>query len=176
MSSITDTARSSIHLLFFRWEIEQLYPAEAILGREAVQLAQRESGLPIAPGESMAPAMHFVNAEFASSDTSATVTMTTSLNMLVDVVKEEIGLDPQRNVAAIARFVTHLRYLFVRVNQEALLTDVQPALTHLDVPADIADLAERVRAQIECTTGGTLTDAEFSYLRLHVWRLGSIKR
>ena len=160
-----------------KWEIAQLYPREAELGRATVHFARTELGVPIAEDEATAFAMHFVNAQFAQADVSQTVEMTKLLGAAVDIVTEGIGSHATADPMSVARFVTHLRYLYVRILTDSQIESTPPILVpeiHRAHP-EVSIVADQVRQLIE-SGGGTLTKAEVSYLELHVARLATTVR
>lgn len=72
--------------------------------------------------------MHFVNAQFAQADVSQTVEMTKLLGTAVDIVKEGIGPYATADPMSVARFVTHLRYLYVRISKDNQIESAPPVL------------------------------------------------
>ena len=168
-----DRARQGIEIEYpLRWEVAQLYPKEYALGREAVAVASNELGVDLAPGEATAFALHLVNAQSASGDLSATEETTTRLLQVLRTVTNYLRIDVPDDSMAMARFVTHLRYLFVRLQSNDLI-DESPAGLVESVQAGAPDAfraAEKVRALLEMN-GSHLTRAELAYLALHIARL-----
>ena len=173
-----ERARQGTRIDFpLKWEIEQLYPVEAALGREAVAMISREMGVAIDPEESTALAMHFVNAQFAQDDVSRTVEMTRILSSAVEAVGESIGEHAVADQVSVARFVTHLRYLWVRLATARQIQQAPPLLrTDLQrIHPEVGTAVSRVRQPVE-SGEGRLTDAEVSFLELHVARLAMSPR
>ncbi len=160
-----------------KWEIAQLYPRESELGRATVHFARTELGVPIAEDEGTAFAMHFVNAQFAQADVSQTVEMTKLLGAAVDIVKEGIGPHATADPMSVARFVTHLRYLYVRISKDNQIESAPPVLVSAlhEAHPEVGIVADQVRQLIE-SGGGKLTEAEVSYLEIHVARLATAVR
>lgn len=160
-----------------RWEIAQLYPREMKLGQETVHLANTmiEGDSQIDPGEATAFAMHFVNAQFAVTDLSHTVSMTKSLQRVVEVVERSFGPAATADPTSVARFVTHLRYLFARVATEAQIGDAPTALLRAvrDIYPEVAAATDQVRSIVE-HDGEPLSEAEVCYLDIHLSRLWSL--
>ena len=157
-----------------QWEIAQLYPRETELGHATVRFANEELGVDssIDADEATAFAMHFVNAQFAKSDTSQTVAMTKTLQSVVDVVTETLGADATADPTNVARFVTHLRYLYARMTTRTQLSSAPPQLFTAirDSYPEIVATSARVRGIIDAQ-GGALSEAEVCYLELHLARL-----
>ncbi len=116
--------------------------------------------------------MHIVNAQFASAGLGPTLEMTTKLNRIVGVVEATIGIPIDRDSMSTTRFITHLRYLFVRLRTrkqfEGEATGVRAAVAESHPEA--FQCAERLRYLL--TVGDeTLSDDEITYLALHISRL-----
>lgn len=160
-----------------KWEIAQLYPTETELGRATVRFACEELAVPIAQDESTAFAMHFVNAQFAQADVSQTVEMTKMLGAVVDIVAQGIGPYATADQMSVARFVTHLRYLYARMARNAQIRSVPPILVEAlhEAHPDVVAVADQVRQLIE-SGGGRLTEAEVRYLEIHIARLATAMR
>lgn len=155
-----------------RWEVTQLYPAEVAVGRNAVRLANLRLRASLPAEEAIPLALHFVNAQFAADGLSRTVRMTEKISQVLDVVSSGTGLPVDAESMSVARFVTHLRYLFVRMDSGRQITDSPSIL--MDAireahPAEYA-IAQRIRYLLEIG-GGKLTGDEVLYLTLHVARL-----
>ncbi|MGO2752004.1 MAG: PRD domain-containing protein [Pseudoclavibacter sp.] len=162
-----------------KWEIAQLYPRETELGKATVRFANEELGeaSAIDGDEATAFAMHFVNAQFAKSDTSQTVAMTKTLQSVVDVVTETLGADATADPTNVARFITHLRYLYARMTTRTQLESAPPQLFTAirDSYPEIVATSDRVRELIEAQ-GGELSEAEVCYLEIHLARLSTSGR
>lgn len=156
------------------WEVSQLFPDELAVGRAALELIATDHGVRLPPEEATAFALHFVNAQLAGGDLSRTVAMTRRITQLPDVVAAAMDVPLDHQSMSVARFVTHLRYLFVRLEQERQIADT-PSLLEESVRAAHPRsyrAAERVREVLEMD-GRHLLDDEVTYLALHVARLAS---
>lgn len=169
-------AREGIVIDFpLSWEVRQLYPSEAALGEATVTMAQEDLGVVLDPDEATAFALHFVNAQFASRDMSGTVAMTRLVQGVLQAVKTGLGAQAVADPMAMARFVTHLRYLYARVADEKQHRDDGPVLISATYAPEVEATATLVRAVLEQDTG-PLTQAELSYLHLHLARLNTVRR
>lgn len=155
-----------------RWEVAQLYPNEMAVGRDAVDLVRRRLGIDLPDDEAVAVAMHIVNAQFSGSNIAPMIEMTTKLNRILSLIEAELGMAIDRNSMSVTRFVTHLRYLFVRLHSRkqyegeavsirSAITDAHPAAHHC---------AERIRYLLTLDDQ-SLSDDEVTYLTLHIARL-----
>ena len=80
-------------------------------------------GWRVARSEAVALALHLVNAGFSSGDLSATYTMTGIIQQMIARHRTAAyGITLAQDSVNVARFITHLRYLFVRIHQHQQLT------------------------------------------------------
>ena len=156
-----------------RWEVEHLYPAEAAFGREALRIIERRRGVRLPDLEAVPLALHFVNAQFGSSDLGTTLRMTEVLTETLGIVRAEFGIDIDEDSVPVARFVTHLRYLFYRQQQGTRFADVGAPLVQAVRAAHPREydcgvrVAELLTTRFAWDVGGE----EVLYLALHVARL-----
>jgi len=154
-------------------EVKHLYVAE--YGQGVALLAALNARLPrpLPDGEAVALALHLVNAGFASGDLSSTYTMTAVISQLVEVIEQTYDLRLDEGAAYLGRFVTHLRYLFVRIHQHKQF-DGQPAAISAAIRESYpraGECAQRLAEVLELRLGAPLTSDEVSYLALHVARV-----
>ncbi|TFB54264.1 PRD domain-containing protein [Cryobacterium sp. TMT2-17-1] len=156
-----------------RWEVAQLYPSEAALGRQVVTLVSERLGVRLQDDEWVAFALHFVNQQWTKGDFSRTVVMTETIGRVFLRLAERWGQPIDENASSAARFVTHLRYVFARA-----AADEQLHSSHQDLLAAVRQLyPEAVEAAIDIAQ--LIGDAihrvvsidEISYLALHTGRL-----
>ncbi|MEL4358771.1 BglG family transcription antiterminator [Luteococcus sp. H154] len=155
------------------WEVTQLYPRELAVGQRAVPLASRLLRVALSEDESVAIAMHLVNAQFAGPGTGMAMTMTEDLSRVFQVIEAQFGVTIDRQSPSAARFVTHLRYLFSRVASGQQLVEhgagLAEAITRAYPEATVC--AGKLRYLLEARLETQLSDDEAAYLALHVARL-----
>lgn len=159
------------------WEVSQLYPRELEAGREVVAHVSRERGTPLPEGEAVAFAMHFVNAQFADDDFSHTVAMTGRIQQILALVEASLGIRIDHDSMNVARFVTHLRYLFVRLATQAQFDDgliLQSDDMRKRNPRAFG-VAARIQSLLEMD-GRHINDDEVTYLSIHIARLDRASR
>lgn len=156
-----------------RAEVQQLYAEEFQQANRLVAAINRRIGIPIAPEEAVAFTLHLVNASFTSGDLSYTYKMTGLIEQMISVIEEDAGPGTTLDEISIARFITHLRYLFVRIAQHKQLTGEPSAVTRAVTKSypEATACAMRLAELAELRLGEGLTDDEISYLALHVARL-----
>lgn len=161
-----------------RAEVVHLYPREVALAEQVVQAINAEIQPPLDPDEAMPIALHLVNASFNTGDLSATYQMTGLFSQIFDVVESATGHPIDRDSANSARFITHLRYFFIRAKDGAQLDDELTPLAeslHSTYP-DATRAAHRVSEILELRLGTTVSASETTYLAMHIARLTSPSR
>ncbi|MGC3994639.1 MAG: PRD domain-containing protein [Propionicimonas sp.] len=156
-------------------EVAHLYPNELRVARDAVALVRERTGVDIPADEAVPVALHFVNAVFASDDLSRTVQMTALFRQVFEVLDASYGRRFDTESLNAARFITHLRYFFVRVDSGLQLVENPESFTstiRASFPQAYA-CAERVKALLELRLEKPITADEVVYLTLHVARLAT---
>lgn len=157
------------------WDVASLYPAEVAVGRTALDIIERRLGVRLPDLEAVPLALHLVNAQFGSRDIGVTVRMTEVLTETLELLRGELQAEIDEDSVRVARFVTHLRYLFARERDGkapqqagAELTDAVRAAR----PREYAS-AQRIATLLDSRFGWPVDDDEILYLCLHVSRLTS---
>jgi beta-glucoside operon transcriptional antiterminator len=161
-----------------RAEVQHLYPRELDQARRVLDHVNRHLPEPLRDAETVAVALHLVNAGFASGDLSATHQMTGVIQQAFDVVEQHFGRSFDLGGVNAARFITHLRYFFVRASDEKQLDEGRPTFGSAIREAfpEAYQCAARLRAVLELRLGTTITDDETTYLTMHVARLAADDR
>ena len=160
-------------------EVTLLYPREVEYGRSVIAAVRERLQVQMDPGEAIPLALHLVNAQFATADMSQAFRMTEVFAQVFEIIEAsyERKIDPDSMSAA--RFVTHLRYLFVRASRASAnrAEDVdevsQPSLLaalRADVPRAYA-CAQKVLLVLQMQLKQSLTRDELTYLTIHIARL-----
>jgi len=158
-----------------RSEVSHLYPAELRVARAAVALVRERTGVPVPDDEAIPIALHFVNAGFASDDLSRTFAMTEVFAQIFDVLESTYDRSFDTDSLNAARFITHLRYFFVRAEAGRQLVENPESFTsaiRTSFP-EAHQCAQKVRAVLELRLGAPVTEDEETYLTLHVARLAA---
>lgn len=154
-------------------EVQHLYAEEYAKAQALLAAVNARSAVKLPGIEAVGLALHLVNAGFATGDLSYTYKMTGVIQQMVAVIERTFGLDLDSGSVSVGRFITHLRYLFVRIHNHKQLSQ-----EHSDVGAairaaypDAEACALRLAGLLELRLGSRLTDDEVSYLALHVARV-----
>jgi beta-glucoside operon transcriptional antiterminator len=158
-----------------RAEVSHLYPNELRAATQAVALIRDRTGVQLSPDEAVPIALHFVNAVFATDDLSRTVQMTELFEQVFEVLESAYERRFDTDSINAARFITHLRYFFVRVGADKQLVENPDSFTAA-IRASFPQAylcAERVKALLELRLEKPITADEVIYLTLHVARLAT---
>jgi beta-glucoside operon transcriptional antiterminator len=163
-----------------RAEVAHLYPDELAAARRVVDFVNERIQETLPEDEAVAIALHLVNAGFATGDLSYTYQMTWLFPQLFDVVEQSSGSIIDRHTVNAARFITHLRYFFVRAHHGSQLdegSDHDPIASAIRSAYPWAYVAAtRLQAVLELRLGQPLTEDEVTYLTLHVARMLDVTR
>lgn len=156
-----------------RAEVAHLYPEELSQARRILAVVNTAIDPPLPKTEEVALALHLVNAGMASGDLTFTYRMTGVIHQLVSVIEAEYALALEHDSVSVGRFITHLRYLFVRVSQHKQLASEKSAIGDVirTTYPEATGVAQRLAGIIELRMGDELTPDEVSYLALHVARI-----
>lgn len=154
-------------------EVKHLYADEYAAGVRLLGAVNARLAEPLPEGEAVAMALHLVNAGFSTGDLSYTYTMTGVIQQMVTVIEETYGLQLDHGSVSVGRFITHLRYLFVRIHQHRQLDEAHSTIGDAirAAHAEALGCAERLASILELRLGAALTDDEVAYLTLHVARV-----
>ncbi|MFG3496103.1 PRD domain-containing protein [Streptomyces sp. NPDC047928] len=156
-----------------RAETQTLYAAEYAQAQRLLAAINERVDPRLDDSEAIALALHLVNAGFASGDLSFTYTMTGVIQQMLTVVAEQYGLDVSQDSVSAARFITHVRYLFVRIQQHRQLKGHESTIgkgIRQHYP-EATHTAQKLATIVELRLGQQLSEDEVSYLALHVARM-----
>lgn len=156
-------------------EVQNLYAEEYAEAKALLVAINSRSKIQLPETEAVGLALHLVNAGFATGDLSYTYTMTGVIQQMVAVIEQTFGLDLDPGSVSVGRFVTHLRYLFVRIHQHKQLDQQRSTIgvAIREAYPHAVECALRLSALLELRLSATVTDDEVSYLALHVARVAA---
>ncbi|MGV8872572.1 MAG: PRD domain-containing protein [Rhodococcus sp. (in: high G+C Gram-positive bacteria)] len=154
-------------------EVVHLYPNEYEAATNVLDFVNNELQTPLVMDEAVAITLHLVNAGFSSGDLSYTYQMTGVFTQLFDILGAAYDREFDRHSVNAARFITHLRYFFVRASKGTQLQERSGKLRDAirDIYPDAYASALKLQAVLELRLGEPLTEDEVTYLTLHVARM-----
>jgi beta-glucoside operon transcriptional antiterminator len=151
-----------------------LYPTYTAVGRRAVTIVQSRLGVQLPDEESISFAMHFINAHAGSAPNSLPWTrQLTLISQFFDVIDSSFGVAVDRESMSASRFVTHLRYVFARIERHTQLEDTPNELMR-SIAENFSDeiaCAHRIAYLIRLGLGTGITSDEVAFVAIHVARL-----
>lgn len=156
-------------------EVKHLYPDEFAAAGRLLTAVNTRLPTPLPDSEAVALSLHLVNAGFATGDLAFTYTMTGVIQQMVAVIEGTYRVRLDHDSVSVGRFVTHLRFLFVRIHSHRQLDDEHSPIGVAIRAAypDALAVARRLAAIVELRLGAPVTQDELSYLTLHVARLAA---
>lgn len=154
-------------------EVQHLYDGEYRQAQRLLAELNAELDEPLPESEAVALALHLVNVGLSTGDLSYTYKMTGVIQQMLHVIEQSHAVTLQPSSVSVGRFITHLRYLFVRINQHTQLNEAHSPVGQAirDAYPDAVRCAERLASIMELRLGTALTEDEVSYLTLHVARV-----
>jgi beta-glucoside operon transcriptional antiterminator len=166
--------QQGIDLEYPLWgEVAHLYPDELRVAQRVLEHVNSNLEQPLPETEAVPIALHLVNGGFATGDLSFTYQMTGVFTQLFEVLERAYGHSFDRNTINAARFITHLRYFFVRAHTGRQLDEGATRLSAAIREAYPQAFATAIKLQavLELRLGESLTEDEVTYLTLHVARM-----
>ncbi|WP_327191191.1 PRD domain-containing protein [Streptomyces xinghaiensis] len=156
-----------------RDEVQTLYATEYAQAQRLLRAINERLTPELDTSEATALALHLVNAGFVSGDLSFTYTMTGVIQQMLAVVRERYSLGAFDASMGAARFITHVRYLFVRIQQRQQLKGQESTIgkgIRQHYP-EATRTAQQLATIVELRLGQQLSEDEVSYMALHVARM-----
>jgi len=156
-------------------EVQSLYAQEYAQAERLIAELNRNLNGILPANEAVALAMHLVNAGFSTGDLSYTYRMTGVIQQMLAVIEQTYGVTLDQHSVNVGRFITHLRYLFVRISQNKQLDhEPEPIIASIRQSFPQAmSCATTIADVVRIRLGSPLTEDEIAYLALHVSRVVS---
>ena len=154
-------------------EVQSLYASEYAQASRLVNELNRHLNGVLPGSEAVALALHLVNAGFANGDLSDTYKMTGVIQQMLTIIEQTYGVSLDQHSVNVGRFITHLRYLFVRIHQgKQLDKEPEPIIASIRQSYPKAmQCAQTIGTVASLRLGSNLTEDEVAYLALHVARV-----
>ncbi len=159
--------------MVFSYDVEQLYPEEADLGRYAVQLIRDKLLVVLPDSEITSIAMHFVNAEANIGRAARGEETEAFLEDLAVAIEQELAIRIDRQGFNYNRFAMHMRYCLKRIQDKAQFQEDDTHMLQLmrEEYPDLQHCTARLLQKISDRLQEKLTAGEELYLMLHINRL-----
>ena len=154
------------------WEIKKFYHQEYLMGKYAINLLNEKLGTKFSEDEAGFIALHFVNAEYDTT-INDTFAMTNMIQGILELVKQEMGIEFDEESLHYERFVTHLKFLAQRLYRHELLKDEEIEFAKLmenKYPGEY-ECSKHIAEYIEKEYGGQISGEEIMFLAIHIKRV-----
>ena len=154
------------------WEIRQFYRREYLVGEYALRLFAERLDIHFQEDEAGFIALHFVNAEYDTT-INDTFAMTNMIQGILELVKQEMGIEFDEESLHYERFVTHLKFLAQRLYRHELLKDEEIEFAKLmenKYPGEY-ECSKHIAEYIEKEYGGQISGEEIMFLAIHIKRV-----
>lgn len=158
------------------YDLEQTYPREMTLARQAVETIKARFKVPLHRDEAFGIALAFINGRIYlgnETDVKAQADDQAILDQITAIIETEMGITINRDGFNYARYATHVRYLLDRLRAGRGIDSI-----NVDIYADLrkeyaktAACVDRIAAYLEEEFGFRVTGEELLYLILHVNRV-----
>ncbi|OXN01161.1 PRD domain-containing protein [Bifidobacterium vansinderenii] len=167
-------ARNGVHIAYpLMGEVRNLYPKEYAQSQALLKSLNKRLDGVLPDEETTALSLHLVNAGFSSGDLTYTYTMTGVIQQMLAIIEQSYGVTLDQASVNVGRFITHLRYLFVRIHQnQQLESEPDPIVAAIrDSYPEAMQCASRIASVLELRLDADITEDEVAYLALHVARV-----
>ncbi len=159
-----------------RWEVKNLYPKEYKAAKDAIRLVFDRLDVLLPKSEETFLTYHFVNGQQSKkTQIEETLKMTEVINRIIEIVQYHFQLKLDEESLNYTRFITHLRYFFIRQYKQDPVDSEEMDQTLLEVVKNKYEkayqAAEKIAALLNQKYGWTVSPNEILYLTLHVWRV-----
>ncbi|KAB8126576.1 PRD domain-containing protein [Gracilibacillus oryzae] len=159
-----------------RWEVKNLYPKEYQAAKDAIRLVFDRLDVLLPKSEETFITYHFVNGQQTKrTKIEETLKMTEVINRIIEIVQYHFQLKLDEESLNYTRFITHLRYFFIRQYKQESIDGEEMDKTLLEVVKNKYDKAyqavEKIAALLKQKYGWTVSSNEKLYLTLHIWRV-----
>lgn len=157
------------------WDIKHIYPAEFAVGKEALDIISRETGVSFPQAEAAAIALHFINAESEFADMPNTIKIAVITKKSLKIVESHYKTIFDETIPDFNGFITLLRDIVMRfvyhIEEKQVEDDRELAGLLRKRYAFASGCAEKVAAFVDREYGWRFTLNDVSLLTLYISRI-----
>lgn len=156
-------------------EIKRFYNHEYEIGKEALGIIQKHTGIELPIDEAGFIALHLVSASLDSIGLDQTQEMMKTIQNIIQIIKYHFNIELNENSIHYERFITHLKFFLKRVfsGQELDENDISFFLMIKSQYKKEYGCVMKVYDYISKEYGIKLTNDEIMYLTIHIHRITS---
>lgn len=155
------------------WEIKHFYNHEYLIGKEALEMIKKRTGVALSEDEAGFIALHIVTAGLDSSDMTQTDEITKMIQQILKIVRYSFQMELDENSLHYERFVTHLKFFAKRIfngqdysNEMNVLYETVKKEYKKEV-----ECAMKIGEYVKKEYNFTITSDEIVYLTIHIHRV-----
>lgn len=155
------------------WEIKRFYNHEYLIGKEALSMIKKKTGIELPEDEAGFIALHLVNASMDYAEMGQVTHMTQIIQRIINIVKYHFHVELDEYSLHYERFITHLKFFVQRVFNGAEINESDKDF--------LTVLKEQFKNEYQCTLKirdymlkefqKELTEDELIYLTVHIKRI-----
>lgn len=155
------------------FDVESMYAKEYSIGKRALALMKKSTGITLPKSEATSIALHLINAEDQTTDMHMTLMTTKIIKEVTEIIETELDITFNKDSFNYSRFVTHLRHLIQRqVRDQQIFSDNNElyATVRMQYPK-VFQCVEKINSYFEKEYGWKYSDEEKLYLIMHINRV-----
>lgn len=157
-----------------QWEVSKLFPKEFVFSKKVIDFLKCNYDFHLPDSEAAYLTFHFITVRNNWEFVSQTMEMTKLMSRIVEIIQYDFHEKMDNTSATYSRFITHLRYFFLRYSTEEkkeypLNKDIIKLVTEKYPRA--FNTCKKIASYLYEEMEWTLTDDELVYLTFHIIRL-----
>lgn len=177
--AITKAAGGNAHCSAVDGEVKVFYPAEYMMGRNAIQAIRNKLGVELPEEEACTIALHIVNAEYNSSIGSI-LKITRTITEIITIINHYTGLEIHDDRVDGAAFISYLKYFVFRFfaadGKQDLSRDRFALLAERELSPEYAKVTDTVSEHLHKLTGHTLSALDRASLISNIYFLNEYSK
>ncbi|RYL93968.1 BglG family transcription antiterminator LicT [Sporolactobacillus sp. THM19-2] len=155
-----------------KWDIESIYPQEYKFGKKALKLINTSFNVQLPEDEATTIAMHLVNALTENGDFGYTSRMTEFIKDIINIIHYTLNLKPEPQSISYLRLVTHLRFLYRRLQTQENQDSGDLLIKDIDQKFPRAyECTRKIQSYVVSQGFPNLSESEKLFLTINIERL-----
>lgn len=157
------------------WEVKKFYRDEYRVAKKALDMIEKRLGIRLPEDETASIALHLLNARQDGTGMEETITMTSIVKDVSNIVKYHFGIELDEDSMNYSRFITHLRYFAYRMFRKEFI-DGEVDILYEQVSKHYPEAhacAIKVKEYLNEQYQVNVTKDELAYFIIHIHRVTS---
>lgn len=157
------------------WEMKKLFPSEFQAAKVGIKEIESKFDIAVQNNELILLTYHLINVKEGGHTVQESMKLTELISGIVNIIQLDTGIILDEKSFNYSRFVSHLRYLFIRHfhNTEIDRAELDPELLAMMISRypQVYETVEKIVQYIRERADWDLQADEQVYLVLHIWRV-----